>query len=132
MRASNIDPATISAEWHLLEGGADIWDPPVYACPYCQAPCHADFVDVEVGLQQCGPYYCHNCGASEIGTYDSPRELSAAEEKCGWYEPGQPVSDKANTIGGVPVSHKEALAEYKLGPASSLDPYESKPVPVRN
>lgn len=36
-------------------------------CPYCGTECEADWVDVGVGFVQCGPYYCENCGASEIG-----------------------------------------------------------------
>ncbi|MEB5480878.1 hypothetical protein P8825_15035 [Shouchella clausii] len=36
-------------------------------CPYCSNECHADFVDNGVGMVQCGPYHCYNCGASEIG-----------------------------------------------------------------
>lgn len=130
MRPSSIDPATVDEPRLLRGGNVGRYEEPVYACPYCGAECHADWVDVGVGIQQCGPFWCRSCGASEIGGHDAPRELSAAEEKCGWYEPGQPVSDKANTIGGVPVGHKEALTEYRLGPASTLDPYGPKPVPV--
>lgn len=40
-------------------------------CPYCNSECEADWVDVEVGYIQCGPYHCDNCGASEIGPYDN-------------------------------------------------------------
>jgi hypothetical protein len=40
-------------------------------CPYCGTECYADWVDVGIGEAQCGPYYCENCGASEIGSYDN-------------------------------------------------------------
>ena len=35
-------------------------------CPYCQSVMYADFVDVEVGFIQVGPYYCEACGSCEI------------------------------------------------------------------
>lgn len=43
------------------------YDTPTNNCPYCGTECEADWVDVGVGVIQCGPYYCENCGASEIG-----------------------------------------------------------------
>lgn len=36
-------------------------------CPYCQSMMDADFVDIGVGMVQCGPYHCLSCHASEIG-----------------------------------------------------------------
>lgn len=40
-------------------------------CPYCgYDKCDADFVDVGIGFIQCGPYFCDNCNASEIGSFD--------------------------------------------------------------
>ena len=36
-------------------------------CPYCQEMMDADWVDVGVGMVQCGPYHCYHCEASEIG-----------------------------------------------------------------
>lgn len=39
----------------------------IVRCPYCSERMEADFVDVEVGFVQCGPYHCCSCGASEIG-----------------------------------------------------------------
>jgi hypothetical protein len=88
---------------------------PKQNCPYCDSVCEADFVDVGVGMMQCGPYCCHNCMASSIGGFDSPRNLSEIEQKTGWYAPGQPVSDKANTVDGIPVSHAYAKELYRLG-----------------
>jgi hypothetical protein len=91
------------------------YDTPSKNCPYCGTECEADWVDVGVGMVQCGPYYCENCGASEIGPYDSPRELTEQENKTGWYGPGKPISDKANTFMGKPVDHKTAKALYNIG-----------------
>lgn len=46
------------------------YNTPSCNCPYCNSVCEADWVDVGVGMVQCGPYYCTNCGASEIGQFD--------------------------------------------------------------
>lgn len=43
------------------------YDTPRKECPYCKDMMEADFVDVGVGMVQCGPYHCCNCNASEIG-----------------------------------------------------------------
>ncbi|GIP02077.1 hypothetical protein J28TS4_04840 [Paenibacillus lautus] len=92
---------------------------PVEKCPYCGNECHADWVDAGFGhlghYVQCGPYYCQCCGASEIGAHDGPRELTEQEDKTGWYAPGSPVSDKANTVNGIPVDHETAQIMYELG-----------------
>lgn len=69
---------------------------PKERCPYCGAMCCADFVDIGVGFQQCGPYHCEACKASEIGPNDAPRELSEREEATGWYLPGSPAGSSAN------------------------------------
>lgn len=34
-------------------------------CPKCGAIAVADFVDIGVGMQQCGPYSCETCGWQE-------------------------------------------------------------------
>lgn len=85
---------------------------PVTPCPYCDTPCDADFCDVGVGLVQCGPYYCQQCGASEIGPHDAPRELTPAEKQCGWYGPDSAPGSSANVIGGKVVSHRAMQAAY--------------------
>ena len=46
------------------------YNTPSCNCPYCNSVCKADWVDVGVGMEQCGPYYCTNCRASEIGRFD--------------------------------------------------------------
>ncbi|MBL3821381.1 hypothetical protein RCJ96_06090 [Bacillus sp. BSL6] len=43
------------------------YDTPTKECPYCKEEMEADFVDIGIGMQQCGPYHCQVCGASEIG-----------------------------------------------------------------
>lgn len=92
------------------------YETPYDTCPYCGfAECEADFCDVGVGLIQCGPYHCPSCLASEIGAYDKERVRTENEKKTGWYEPGSPPSETANTVGGVLVDHKTALKLYKMG-----------------
>ena len=86
---------------------------PTAACPYCGAKCRADFVDIGVGMQQCGPYHCDNCLASEIGPYDEERKISDVEAQCGWYAPNSEPGSSANVIGGRIVSHVQARAEYR-------------------
>jgi hypothetical protein len=86
---------------------------PTEPCPYCGTICRADFVDIGVGYQQCGPYHCDNCGASEIGTYDADRPLTAEERSAGWYAPGAAPGSSANVIGGRIVSHVQARAAYQ-------------------
>lgn len=87
--------------------------PPTKDCPYCRAVCDADFVDIGIGFTQCGPYYCGNCHASEIGMYDEPRELTDEEDKTGWYRPESEPGSSANVIGGRVVSHQVMRDEYR-------------------
>lgn len=86
---------------------------PTQPCPYCRTICRADFVDVGVGMQQCGPYHCESCGASEIGSFDEPRDLSEAERKTGWYAPDAPPGSSANVLDGRIVSHVQARGAYR-------------------
>ena len=96
-------------------GGNNPYIPPKVYCPYCNNPdCEADWVDVGIGLVQCGPYYCDNCKASEASYLDN-RKLSEKEKETGWYEPDTPVSESANTLGGVLVDHKTAKSLYDMG-----------------
>lgn len=81
-------------------------------CPYCGFLCDADFVDIGVGWQQCGPYHCEKCGASQIGGYDEPRELTKEEKETGWYNPGFAPGSSANVINGKVVSADEMKAAY--------------------
>ena len=86
---------------------------PTENCPYCQAVCRADFVDIGVGMQQCGPYHCDRCGASQIGPYDAVRPLSEQEKDTGWYRPDSEPGSSANVIGGRVVSHVQARNTYQ-------------------
>lgn len=86
---------------------------PTENCPYCGTVCRADFVDVGVGFQQCGPYHCDNCFASEIGPYDEDRLRSDEEKRTGWYAPGSEPGSSANVINGRIVSHVQAHEAYR-------------------
>lgn len=86
---------------------------PTETCPYCGTTCHADFVDNGVCFQQCGPYHCERCQASEIGPYDEPRPLTAIEERYSWYAPGSEPGSSANIVAGKHVSHQQMKAVYQ-------------------
>lgn len=87
---------------------------PTCKCPYCDARCYADFVDIGVGYQQCGPYHCEGCLASEIGPYDKERTPTEQEEKPGWYKPFSPAGSSANvdSYGNI-ITHYEADTLYR-------------------
>lgn len=82
-------------------------------CPYCGDLCECDLCDVGPGFVQCGPYHCTACGASQIGAYDDPRELTPDEVRTGWYAPGATPGSSANVINGQIVTHKQMEATYK-------------------
>lgn len=88
---------------------------PAEPCPYCDARCSADFVDIGVGYQQCGPYHCAKCGASQIGSNDEfgERALSFREKTTGWHAPGAQPGSSANVIGGKIVSHEVMRDTYR-------------------
>ena len=93
-------------------------------CPWCKTEgCEADWVDVGIGLVQCGPFVCPNCDATSIGAYDSTK-ATAEEKEAGWYRPGK-IGDKTNTFQGKPVDHKTALDLYRIG-ALDKKPTEDK------
>lgn len=95
--------------------GKGAYDESIAICPYCDnQKCYADWVDIGIGIEQCGPFYCMECGASEISYLDK-RELSEEEMQTGWYMPGMPVSENANTAGGVLVDHVSAKKLYAIG-----------------
>jgi len=88
---------------------------PIAICPYCgYNDCHADWVDVGVGVVQAGPFVCKNCWASEASYLDE-REMTEREEKTGWYEPNTHPSENANTVNGKVVDHKTAKLYYEMG-----------------
>lgn len=83
-------------------------------CPYCGFPAEADYVDVGVGLIQCGPHHCDNCGASEIGPErleGKDLALDEDEKRTGFYK--NRLSPHANQHNGKPISHKQADALYR-------------------
>lgn len=84
----------------------------VLPCPFCGHPCEADWVDVEVGWVQCGPYWCESCGASEVGPYD---KKGGRKTLHGWYVPGSGFASTVNVFEGKPVSHHVAEFLYKKG-----------------
>jgi hypothetical protein len=100
---------------------------PNTTCPYCGfTECEADFVDIGVGYQQCGPYYCPECGAVEMGAYDNPKQpLDPEEQKTRWYKGGQSQTCAPN-IGGVPLDHLTAkkLYEFEYHLKNYRTPYE--------
>ena len=88
-------------------------DAPVERCPYCGSVCEADWVDVGVEYEQCGPFHCIDCGAIQIGPYDKEVELLDEEKRTHWYAPNRPYSGSGNMVGGRLVSHEVALQVYK-------------------
>ena len=104
----------MNREAHAQPGGYP--RPGKQPCPYCQTPMECDDVDVGIGCVQCGPYFCENCGASEIFWKDrQDPKLSEEERKTGFYKPGSPVSPRANTLNGVLVSVDVARLLYRAG-----------------
>ena len=82
-------------------------------CLYCDFPMECDMVDIGVGFQQCGPYHCDNCGASEIHPDDDKSELTQEEIRTNFYKVGK-VSSKANVdANGKLISHKQADYLYR-------------------
>jgi hypothetical protein len=97
----------------------------VMPCPYCQFPCSADYVDIGVGWQQCGPFHCERCFASEIGGFDKVDwdSLEEQERRTGWYKPGSPAGSSVNTVDGIIVKHQEAKLAYRMGMLDMKDPF---------
>ena len=109
-----------------------------YHCPYCNFPCQADFVDIGVGMVQCGPYHCDNCGASVIGPYDEYRRLTEEEERTGWYAPNTLPGSSANVVNFKIVTAEQAKKVYEdFYPYSATDEgrkwiRENNPYSVKN
>ncbi len=117
-----------------MSGGYGYGDPePTDKCPYCDEVCYADFVDIGIGNQQCGPYHCESCGASQIGPYDEPRELTSDEQRTRWYAPDSEPGSSANVIGGKVVSHVEMREVYRAEyPESGSDKWKAEIRKQRN
>lgn len=114
------------------------YDEPLKDCPYCKSEMEADWVDVGVGIVQCGPYHCMNCGASEIGPemkYEelkdengnyagmgkllNPEKFTEEEINTGYYK-GK-ISPYANTVNGEIVDHVTAKEMYNIGMLDEKD-----------
>lgn len=97
-------------------------------CPYCKEQTEADWVDVGIGMIQCGPFHCTSCGASEIGPeirdwYYKDREgkviylpgkriyLNWNKKKCRSF--GQPI-----LIPNSPFSSEELATGYYINQVS--------------
>lgn len=111
------------------------YDTPTEKCPYCQRETEADWVDVGVGMVQCGPYHCYACGASEIGPelydwYYKDREgntiyLPGKRKYVDWYK-------KKSTWGGMPllrIGHPFSEEEIENG---YYNPFSKKTSPYAN
>ena len=106
------------------------YDTPEKECPYCQEMMEADYVDVGVGMVQCGPYHCYNCGASEIGPelydwYYKDREgdtiyLTGKRRYYKWAKKKLKFKHKAVLMPGHPFSEKELETGFYLG---KISPY---------
>lgn len=108
------------------------YDTPSRKCPYCGESMEADYVDVGVGMVQCGPYHCYSCGASEIGPEMNfedlvdenghyggqgkllnPEDFTTEEIENGYYR--NKISPYANTVKGRLVDHITAKEMYNIG-----------------
>jgi hypothetical protein len=56
-------------------------------CPYCDTEAECDEVDIGVGIQQAGPYYCPECRAVQFDWRDAPNATDEEKAK-GWWAPG--------------------------------------------
>lgn len=88
---------------------------PRETCPYCGTEgCCADWVNVEIGYVQCGPYICENCGATSIGAFDQNHKTEE-EIATGWFRPGN-IGTSVNTSGGrIVASYRDAEDLYRAG-----------------
>lgn len=90
------------------------YETPTEPCPYCGTDCDADWCDVGVGYQQVGPYHCLGCGASEAGAYEDAESRDDYDRATGWYRPGSPAGETANTDAeGNIIGWKEADGLYR-------------------
>ena len=117
------------------------YDTPSEECPYCSELMEADWVDVGVGMVQCGPYHCQACGASEIGpemefedlvdengNYGgqgellNPKDFTEEEIEVGYYR--NKISPYANTVSGELVDHITAKEMYNMGLLDEKDAFK--------
>lgn len=93
-------------------------------CPYCGSIMECDIVDIGVGYQQCGPYFCEECHASEIHPNDDTSNLTEEEKVIGYYR--NKISPMANTCCGILVDHNTAKVLYEVGCLDNCKPAEFK------
>jgi len=106
------------------------YDEPTQECPYCKNDMYADFVDVGVGMVQCGPYHCDGCGASEIGPelhdwYYKDRNgatiyLQTKRSYFKWAKKKVQFTTRAVLMPGHPFSEQELETGYYQG---KISPY---------
>lgn len=65
----------------------------IACCPFCFGKCHAEYVDVGVGMVQCEPFCCEDCGATEIGSVEGYGAPEGATVWMGYYLPVEGPSD---------------------------------------
>lgn len=59
------------------------------ACRWCKSTTEAEYVDVGVGMVQVTGGECLNCGAHELGHYQTDGPLSEVEMATGWVGPAE-------------------------------------------
>ncbi len=106
------------------------YDTPSKKCPYCKDSMDADYVDVGVGMVQCGPYHCYTCGASEIGPelydwYYKDRKgntlyLTAKRKYVAWAKKKARWNIQAVLMPGHPFTEKELETGFYQG---KISPY---------
>lgn len=82
---------TLEHEWNaailLPSGHYRATGERIACCPFCFGKCHAEYVDVGVGMVQCEPFRCEDCGATEIGSADGYGAPPDARVWMGFYLP---------------------------------------------
>lgn len=115
------------------------YDTPTMKCPYCKSEMEADWVDVGVGMMQCGPYHCFNCNASEIGPelsdwYYKDREgntirLTGKRIYYSWLKNGKGGKGR---LPGPPVLRHDAPFSKKELETGFYEPGKNKVSPYAN
>lgn len=113
------------------------YDTPEKECPYCKEMMEADWVDVGVGMVQCGPYHCYSCGASEIGPelndwFYKDREgndiyLIGKRKYCSWAKRGKGAKVHFNSYPvlryDAPFTKRELETGFYEPSTKKISPY---------
>lgn len=68
----------------------DLRGPTFDGCPYCQSTnLYVERVDVGVGMMQCAPAECLNCGAHQVYATHGRDIITELEEVYGWCHPDE-------------------------------------------